>query len=101
MWTVVDRDTTVIVQGPRMSFANETKEGPSINRLRDMLEAAGWTEDDGYQADGEGGTTFAMASREALCYVEASWAGADDADSSYAPPSGIKIELRVVPRSPR
>ena len=100
MWTVVDRDTEVVVRGPHMSLENETREGPSVNHLQDAFTAAGWAEDGWYSADGSDGTTFGMVSREALCFVEASWAGGDDSDTTYEPPPGIKIQLRVVPRSP-
>jgi hypothetical protein len=101
MWTVVDRDTEMVVRGPHMSLENETREGPSVNHLQDAFTAAGWVEDGWYSADGADGTTFGMVSREALCFVEASWAGGDESDTTYEPPPGIKITLRVVPRSPR
>jgi hypothetical protein len=99
-WTVIEKDTNAVVVGPHMAFENHTEDVPSLNKLQDAFLASGWVTRDWYQADGADGTAFAMACREALCYVDATWRGQDEADTTYVPPAGIRIELRVVPRSP-
>jgi len=99
-WAVIEKDTNAVVRGPHMTFENHTQDVPSLNKLQDVFLASGWVARDWYQADGADGTAFAMACREALCYVDATWRGQDDADTTYVPPAGIRIELRVVPRSP-
>jgi len=99
-WSVEDRRAPIPVLARRMTLVTASETGPSVESIRDALGAAGWAEDYTYSADGPGGTVFAYVCREALCWVQASWDGGDDSDSTYVPAPGVSVYLVCVPRAP-
>jgi len=65
-------------------------------QLRSGLAARGWTEDIRYGADGPDGTAFAFRHNRAICFVDATWDGGDDADPSYVPSDRYTLRVRCL-----
>ena len=99
-WAIDARPADARVYGLRASFSTARADCPGDDALRRGLEAAGWAEDFQYSADGPDGTTFAYVCHEALGFVEMSWVGGDESDSTFVPPPGYTLKLTCVPRPP-
>lgn len=76
----------------------DTSECPDT-RVENALQAAGWTQADGYSADGPDGTVMGFVTKRFLCVVEGRWDGGDDSDSTYVPEPGCELTVTCVPRN--
>jgi len=69
-----------------------------LMRLEYALDAAGWTAQNAYAADGPDGSAMGFVSKRFFCLLEGHWDGGDDSDSSYVPAPGCEVTVTVAPR---
>ena len=100
IWVLASRDSEELVPCLSMNLSVFHPQAPDEGTIQSALEAAGWAMDDDYGADGADGTNFAFVSAEALCFVQASWDGGDDSDTTVVATPGKYIQLQCVPRPP-
>lgn len=75
----------------------DTSGCPEIS-IEKALESAGWAPKYDYSADGPDGTTMGYVTRKFFCFLEASWDGGDDSDTTYVPAAGCEVTVTCVPR---
>ncbi len=69
-----------------------------VELVEKALERAGWAPKYDYSADGPDGTTMGYVTRKYFCFVEGSWDGGDDSDTTYVPAPGCEVTVTCVPR---
>jgi len=71
--------------------------GCPTDTLERSLEAAGWTPNYDYSADGPDGHVQGYVQSGYLCVLDARWDGEDDSDPTYVPAPGCQVILTCVP----